>query len=58
LSRDDLRASPVVLVGTVEQVAEKLLQVRDTLGFSYFVSPVGARPQALAPVIERLAVIS
>jgi alkanesulfonate monooxygenase SsuD/methylene tetrahydromethanopterin reductase-like flavin-dependent oxidoreductase (luciferase family) len=58
LSRDALVSAPLVAVGTLEQVCEKLLAVRETLGFSYFVSPVGARPEVLGPVIDRLAVIS
>ena len=58
LSREELAAAPLVAVGTLEEVCEKLLEVRETLGFSYFVSPVGARPEVLGPVIERLAVIS
>jgi hypothetical protein len=45
-------------VGTLEQVCDKLLSVRDRLGFAYFVSPVRATPESLAAVIERLAVIS
>jgi hypothetical protein len=58
LSREDLVASPVMAVSTLEQVCDKLLEVRDTLGLTYFGSPVGVRPESLAPVIERLAVIS
>jgi probable F420-dependent oxidoreductase len=58
ITRGELLASPVVAVGTVEQVCDKLLEVRDALGFSYLVSPVGARPESLAPVIDRLSNIS
>lgn len=58
ISKEDLARSPLVAVGTLEQVCDKLLQVRDTLGFTYFVSPVGARPELLGPVIERLSNVS
>jgi probable F420-dependent oxidoreductase len=54
-SRDDLLASPLVAIGSQEEVSEKLLATRDTFGFSYFVAPVGVRPESLAPVIERIA---
>jgi hypothetical protein len=58
LTREDLVASPVVVVGPLEQVCDELLGLRETLGFTYFASPVGARPQLLGPVIERLSLIS
>lgn len=47
--------SPVIAIGSLEQVCDKLIETRDTLGFSYFAGPVGARPETLAPIIERLA---
>jgi probable F420-dependent oxidoreductase len=46
--------SPVVAVGTHEEVCDKLTRVRDTLGFSYFVMPWGAKPEKLAPIVEQL----
>ena len=58
LTRKALLDSPLVAVGRLEQVCEKLLQVREALGITYFVSPVGARPELLGPVIERLSDIS
>jgi probable F420-dependent oxidoreductase len=54
-SRDDILSSPVVAIGTLEAVCDKLLAVRDTFGFSYFTGPVGTRAESLGPVIERLA---
>lgn len=52
---EDVLDSPVVLIGSLEEVCDKLLAARESLGFSYFTAPVGARPETLAPVIERLA---
>ena len=46
--------SPVVAIGTLDEVCEKLRRVRDTLGFNYFFMPYGSRPQDLAPIVERL----
>lgn len=46
--------SPVVAIGTIDEVCEKLTRVRNTLGFSYFIMPYGSRPQDLAPIVERL----
>ena len=46
--------SPVVAVGTQQEVCDKLTRVRDTLGFSYFVMPWGAKPEKLAPIVEQL----
>ena len=54
-SRAELLASPAVAIGSVEQVSEKLLAIRDTLGISYFWGPVRGTPVGLAPVIERVA---
>jgi probable F420-dependent oxidoreductase len=47
--------SPVIAIGTLDQVCEKLTKVRNTLGFSYFVMPYGSTPRALAPIIERIS---
>jgi probable F420-dependent oxidoreductase len=55
LTREEILASPVVAIGSVRQICDKLVEVRETLGFSYFTSPVGTPPEALAPIIERLA---
>jgi probable F420-dependent oxidoreductase len=54
LTVKDVLASPVVAIGSLQQVGDKLIEVRDTFGFSYFAGPVGMRPEALAPVIERV----
>ncbi len=52
---EELLSSPVVAIGSVAQVCDKLLAARENFGLSYFFAPVGARPEYLAPVIERLA---
>jgi probable F420-dependent oxidoreductase len=54
-SRDDVFSSPVVAIGSLPQVCDKLLAVRERFGFSYFTGPVGTRAESLGPVIERLA---
>ena len=46
--------SPVVAIGTLAEVCEKLTHVRNTLGFNYFVTPYPAAMEALAPVVRRL----
>jgi probable F420-dependent oxidoreductase len=52
---EHILSSPVVAIGSLEQVCEKLSAIRDTFGFSYFTGPPGTRAESLAPVIERLA---
>jgi probable F420-dependent oxidoreductase len=52
---DDLRDSPLVAVGSLNQVCDRLLAVRDEYGISYFACPVGARPSSLAPIIDKVA---
>ena len=47
--------SPVVAIGTLDEVCRKVTRVRDELGFSYFVMPYGSAPQSLAPIVARLA---
>jgi probable F420-dependent oxidoreductase len=54
LAGDDLRNSPIVAVGTLDEVCEKLLDTRRRFGISYFAAPIDARPDVLAPVIEQL----
>jgi hypothetical protein len=47
--------SPVVAVGTLDEVCKKIARVQDELGFSYFVMPYGSAPQSLAPIVAPLA---
>jgi probable F420-dependent oxidoreductase len=55
LRGDDLRASPLIAVGSLSEVCERLLAVRDECGISYFACPVGVKPSSLAPIIEKVA---
>ncbi|MSO79539.1 MAG: hypothetical protein EXQ79_08015 [Acidimicrobiia bacterium] len=55
LGEDDLRRSPIVAVGSLDDVCEKLTETREKYGISYFTAPIEARPDVMAPVIERLA---
>lgn len=54
LTVDQLLQSPMVLVGTVPQLVEKLQEVRERFGISYFAIQEGSL-QEFAPVVERLA---
>ena len=57
LSPDEVLASPHVLIGTVEQIAEDLRRRRDELGISYIVLNTNDREHTgqFAPVIAELA---
>ena len=55
LGSDDLRTSPIVAVGSLDEVVAKLLDTRDRYGITYFAAPIDARPDAIAPVIGALA---
>jgi len=55
LDVDDLRDSPIVAVGSLDEVCRKLVETRDEYGISYFAAPIDSKPEALAPVIERVA---
>ena len=55
LGEDDLRRSPIVAVGSIDEVCEKLVDTRATYGINYFAAPIDARPDVMAPVIEQLA---
>jgi probable F420-dependent oxidoreductase len=50
----DILAMPHFLIGTVEQIADDILERRERYGISYVVVP-GEVGEALAPVVERLA---
>jgi probable F420-dependent oxidoreductase len=54
LSREELMASPVVAIGTLDEVCDKLRHTRSRYGISHFLAPVGASPELMAPIIERL----
>jgi probable F420-dependent oxidoreductase len=55
LGTEDLRSSPIVAVGTVEEVCQRLGDTRDRYGITYFAAPIDAKPETLAAVIEALA---
>jgi probable F420-dependent oxidoreductase len=54
-TRDELLASPVVAIGSIDEVCDRLLATRDEFGFSYFSPPLGGDPDAFAILVERLA---
>lgn len=54
LDLDDLRRSPIVAVGSLDEICEKLVETRARFGISYFSAPVDAKPEIMAPVVERL----
>ena len=54
MSRDAVLASPITLVGSVTDVVDKLVGLRERLGLSYFVAFGHAAP-AMAPVVAHLA---
>ena len=51
---DDVLASPMTMIGRVDEIVERLAERRDRWGFSYHVVDRDA-VEALAPVIERAA---
>ena len=58
LGTDDLRQSPIVAVGPLDEVCEKLVETRRRYGISYFAAPIDAKPEILAPVIARLSTVT
>ena len=53
-SPDLVRSSPLTLIGSVEEVVDKLVATRDTLGISYVVV-FDTAIEAMTPVVARLA---
>jgi probable F420-dependent oxidoreductase len=53
-TRAALLASPVVAIGSLDEVSDRLLATRDDFGFSYFAPPLGGDPDAFALLVERL----
>lgn len=53
LTEEQALDSPLLLVGTVEQITEQLLERRERFGFSY-ITVLEPSMEALAPVIELL----
>jgi probable F420-dependent oxidoreductase len=52
---EDLRRSPIVAVGSLDEVCDMLVETRRKYGISYFAAPTDGRPEVIAPIIERLA---
>ena len=46
--------SPVVAIGSIDEICDKLRTMRDSLGVSYFIMPYGSTPKDLAPIVEQL----
>jgi probable F420-dependent oxidoreductase len=57
MSADEILATPFVLVGTIEQMAEQILRNRERYGFTYY-TVHGPYADTFAPVIERVHTIS
>ncbi|MFZ9629697.1 MAG: TIGR03621 family F420-dependent LLM class oxidoreductase [Ilumatobacteraceae bacterium] len=53
-SDDDILGSPLVMVGTVDEIADRLVARRDRWGFSYF-TVLQEVAENFAPVVQRLA---
>src|SRR5215831_17368732 len=54
LDQKELRSSPIVAVGSLDDVCERLVETRQKYGISYLLAPVDGRPDRLAPVTARL----
>lgn len=53
LSADEILETPFVLIGTVDEMAERILRYRERYGFTYY-TVHGSYLEAFAPVIERV----
>lgn len=51
----ELARSPLVAVGPLDEVCNKLVESRQRYGITYYAAPIDARPEVMAPVIETLA---
>jgi probable F420-dependent oxidoreductase len=54
LNIEDVLASPYVLIGSVDQIIDKLQAIRDQYGVSYFTIP-SSSVESFGPVVARLA---
>ena len=52
LTPDDILASPKVLVGTVEQVADRILDYGERLGLTHYVFTRSQTPEELVPIVD------
>jgi alkanesulfonate monooxygenase SsuD/methylene tetrahydromethanopterin reductase-like flavin-dependent oxidoreductase (luciferase family) len=53
LTPEQIIASPKLLIGTVEQIAERVLEYGERLGLTYNVV-IGVEAEQFAPVIQRV----
>ena len=54
VTAEQIEGSPIVMIGTAEQIAETLRQRRERFGFSYIVVHE-AEMEAFAPVVAALS---
>jgi alkanesulfonate monooxygenase SsuD/methylene tetrahydromethanopterin reductase-like flavin-dependent oxidoreductase (luciferase family) len=57
MSADEILATPFVLIGTIDQIAEQILRNRERYGFTYY-TVHGPYADTFAPVIKRVHTIS
>ncbi|MFJ1754069.1 TIGR03621 family F420-dependent LLM class oxidoreductase [Kitasatospora sp. NPDC088134] len=50
----ELEQTPLLLIGSVQQITDQVKELRDTFGFSYF-TVMDIHQEAFAPVVEALA---
>ncbi len=51
---EEILEMPTIFIGTVEQVAEQMLALRESFGISYFMT-LDHQMEACAPLVERLS---
>lgn len=54
-ARAALRDSPMVAIGSLDEICDALVRLRDQHGISYLTAPLGYRVESIIPVMERLA---
>jgi hypothetical protein len=53
MSADEILATPFVLIGTIDQIADQILRNRERYGFTYY-TVHGPYADTFAPVIKRV----
>ncbi|MFI5842715.1 TIGR03621 family F420-dependent LLM class oxidoreductase [Catenuloplanes sp. NPDC051500] len=53
IPREELERSPLLLIGSVQQIIDRIQELRDRYGLSYF-TVMDAHQEAFAPVVEAL----
>jgi alkanesulfonate monooxygenase SsuD/methylene tetrahydromethanopterin reductase-like flavin-dependent oxidoreductase (luciferase family) len=54
MSVEEILQMPTIFIGTVEQVAEQMLERRERFGISYYITP-DRMMEAYVPLVERLS---